>query len=226
MPIYCPPPSPDEIYHHGILGQKWGKRNGPPYPLGASDKSYLENKYERQKASVKNLQQKRREVAQTKGITSDKYSKVSKKLYLERERTKYTKAKIDKDDVAKVNAKAGIKDAKYFKKNGLAYANAAEYRKIMGSNLSNKEMEALRNTEWNKQVKKDKTKRAVDTGKRIAIVATPILVTAGAAYYNKNSDKIAYNLARKNKEQYITTINKGVKTVNNIIQFTSAFTGG
>ena len=23
----------DELYHHGIQGQKWGKRNGPPYPL-------------------------------------------------------------------------------------------------------------------------------------------------------------------------------------------------
>lgn len=28
----------EELSHHGILGQKWGKRNGPPYPLG-SDKS-------------------------------------------------------------------------------------------------------------------------------------------------------------------------------------------
>lgn len=28
----------NELYHHGILGQKWGIQNGPPYPLG-SDKS-------------------------------------------------------------------------------------------------------------------------------------------------------------------------------------------
>lgn len=23
-----------ELYHHGVKGQKWGVRNGPPYPLG------------------------------------------------------------------------------------------------------------------------------------------------------------------------------------------------
>ena len=25
----------NELYHHGIKGQRWGKRNGPPYPLNA-----------------------------------------------------------------------------------------------------------------------------------------------------------------------------------------------
>lgn len=26
-------PLPSELQHHGILGQRWGIRNGPPYPL-------------------------------------------------------------------------------------------------------------------------------------------------------------------------------------------------
>lgn len=34
----------NELAHHGILGQKWGKRNGPPYPLDAQDHSAAEKK--------------------------------------------------------------------------------------------------------------------------------------------------------------------------------------
>lgn len=33
-----------ELYHHGILGQKWGQTNGPPYPLGSSDYSAAEKR--------------------------------------------------------------------------------------------------------------------------------------------------------------------------------------
>lgn len=35
-----------EVYlaHHGILGQKWGRKNGPPYPLDAQDHSASEKK--------------------------------------------------------------------------------------------------------------------------------------------------------------------------------------
>ena len=32
------------LAHHGILGQKWGKRNGPPYPLSEGDHSAAEKK--------------------------------------------------------------------------------------------------------------------------------------------------------------------------------------
>lgn len=30
------------LYHHGIPGQKWGRKNGPPYPLDAKDHSAAE----------------------------------------------------------------------------------------------------------------------------------------------------------------------------------------
>lgn len=33
-----------DLTHHGILGQKWGKKNGPPYPLDAKDHSASEQK--------------------------------------------------------------------------------------------------------------------------------------------------------------------------------------
>lgn len=33
-----------DLYHHGILGQRWGRRNGPPYPLDGPDHSSSERK--------------------------------------------------------------------------------------------------------------------------------------------------------------------------------------
>ena len=39
-----PLPSANYLSHHGILGQKWGRKNGPPYPLSASDHSASEKK--------------------------------------------------------------------------------------------------------------------------------------------------------------------------------------
>lgn len=42
----------EQLYHHGILNQKWGVRNGPPYPLRGGDysKSELRAVYRQRKA--------------------------------------------------------------------------------------------------------------------------------------------------------------------------------
>lgn len=39
------------LVHHGILGQKWGKKNGPPYPLEPEDHSVSEKKARKKKAT-------------------------------------------------------------------------------------------------------------------------------------------------------------------------------
>ena len=46
------------LSHHGIMGQKWGIRNGPPYPLGGGDYTKAEReaiyKKRRDKNSIYN----------------------------------------------------------------------------------------------------------------------------------------------------------------------------
>lgn len=40
-----------ELYHHGILGQRWGVKNGPPYPLRGGD--YTQTEIQKIKAARK-----------------------------------------------------------------------------------------------------------------------------------------------------------------------------
>lgn len=59
-----------ELAHHGIKGQKWGKRNGPPYPLKPEDRSATEKK--EQKSSSSKEESKKQSNKSTKIETSKK----------------------------------------------------------------------------------------------------------------------------------------------------------
>lgn len=44
--MWQPTISSDELYHHGVDGQKWGVKNGPPYPIErGGNKSSGKRKY-------------------------------------------------------------------------------------------------------------------------------------------------------------------------------------
>lgn len=58
----------DDLSHHGVKGQEWGVRNGPPYPLGSAGK-----KRNRVNAKYK----KERSILESKKSTQEQKNKVS-----------------------------------------------------------------------------------------------------------------------------------------------------
>lgn len=63
------------LTHHGILGQKWGERNGPPYPLDVKDHSATEKKARWRKSLDKGTS---REDNKKKGLTDKKQKRALK----------------------------------------------------------------------------------------------------------------------------------------------------
>lgn len=75
-------PRPDELYHHGIHGMRWGRKNGPPYPLDyeshSSEEKRQNTKKELSAYTDSNGEQSLKRYKKT-GKTADISKKESKK---------------------------------------------------------------------------------------------------------------------------------------------------
>ena len=84
------------LMHHGILGQKWGQQNGPPYPLDSNkhsasekkagwmkslkEKSEAKKKAKKQKAALEKARKARAEKAKQEKLAKDYQEQKSKIL--------------------------------------------------------------------------------------------------------------------------------------------------
>ena len=152
----------DELTHHGIAGQKWGKRNGPPYPLDYDDHSAREKKGDyrwdpdkdnpRKNKPLKNMTGKKStDKAGLKSVYNEaKYvTAASKEITREREKASEKLAKLkergnnDKVKAAEQREKAlkdvenkAIAEAKRKQKELTNYGK--EYASLYGDKAANK----------------------------------------------------------------------------------------
>ena len=90
------------LQHHGILGMKWGKKNGPPYPLSGSAHSASEKKagWRKSLSSGSNSDDKVRKLKK-------KIDKNNAKIEKSKARLNSDKAKKRDEKVAKLEYKVG-----------------------------------------------------------------------------------------------------------------------
>lgn len=99
------PETDDELEHHGIKGQEWGKQNGPPYPLNPAVSSAV--KQGKSESEIRAIRRKREA-----SLRKARAAKAKKRAESEREKAEAAK-KAEKEAKEKADAeKKAAKEAK------------------------------------------------------------------------------------------------------------------
>ena len=139
-------PYSTELAHHGILGQRWGKRNGPPYPLDVEDHSASEKKAGWRKSVKSMSDEELRQKISRKRLEND-YKYYSSKVGKSRELN-------DAFDITKKGLRTAGNAASALSK-GLSLKNKSKIDNIEDSDdksLTKKEKRALK-----KEIRKGET---------------------------------------------------------------------
>lgn len=92
----------NEIYHHGVKGQRWGVRNGPPYPLKPADHSQEERKQNWARSLTTESDVVKRRVAREAEILKSK-SKSARDNFKEKKEKKQAEKQAQKEKYANLH---------------------------------------------------------------------------------------------------------------------------
>lgn len=90
-----------ELEHHGIDGQKWGKRNGPPYPLDSEDHSTAEKRAMDGNEKTRKINNLERSAKEFYDMQSKSLSEI-KKITADIDRDKSKAGGLSKDVVSEI----------------------------------------------------------------------------------------------------------------------------
>lgn len=175
----------NELYHHGILGQRWGKKNGPPYPLSAKDHSASEKKagWRNSLDSNSELEEKKKAYKQAK----KEYSRSFNKAY-NLSIAGYSPVKAHREANKERWADASSKAQKYLDAK-TEYKNEKqkikEYQKINREILKKNPNAAVVNPDIASWAKQHKKELLIGAG----VVGAAALIAVGAKTYDSYKNK-------------------------------------